>query len=266
MSILIPLFNSGFALAQLTADCPVDACDYKIIGDNDLEPIKDAAGTPEYDFAQGVARMEQQIDDYGYCTAARIGESLFITNFHCARPCETVQFTMGYASDKEESQRLTLKCEKLLYKNPTLDYSLFLVAPLSEAESLTAFPVLAVWSGALQEGQRVSLPSYPAGRMLEIDHSPACVLGSVEVFHTQSGRDTIKHMCDSETGSSGAPLLDFATGAVVGLHWGGIDGEYNMAIPMPLILEDIKANVAPEFLEQLKVHHSGAEAGQNCSR
>jgi hypothetical protein len=244
----------GAVPAAGQSDCGFADCERKILGDNDLEPIANAAGTPEYAFSQGVARLEQQIDAFGICTAARIGETLFMTNYHCARPCEAVQFTMGYEDGLPPEQRRTFKCERLIRKNPFLDYSLFEVARHEgDAEDLAAFPILSLWYGPLAEGQSVILPSHPVGRLMEIDRSAACVLGSVEVFRTPSGRDTIKHMCDSEVGSSGAPLLDRATGYMVGLHWGGRDNEYNMAIPSTLIVDDIRANTEPAVAAELHV-------------
>jgi V8-like Glu-specific endopeptidase len=68
-------------------------------------------------------------------------------------------------------------------------------------------------------------------------------------MHTDSGRDTMKHMCDTEGGSSGAPLIDKERGFAVGLHWGGKPNETNYAISMRMILEDIEANCADTYAQ-----------------
>ena len=78
------------------------------------------------------------------------------------------------------------------------------------------------------------------------------MLLSTTVITTLSGRDTMKHMCDTESGSSGAPVLDRATGHVVGLHWGGVYDEFNYMIAAGMIVDDLAAH-APGAAARLTV-------------
>ena len=241
----------------------------KILGTNNLEAIEAAAGTPVYEYSRAIARVEVSEDAYPFCTATRVGEGVFLTNWHCDRGCDTMQFRLGYEKDRPPSEQRVYKCKALLRTNNVLDYSLYTAELLpdaptlptlaSETESIQTpetevrYPVLALSRIPLTVGLAVAVPQHPTGRFKEVDRSSDCVISDVEVFHTESGRDTIKHMCDTQGGSSGAPVIEQATGYVVALHWGGRDDEFNMAIPMGLIVDDLAQNLAADVLSQVHV-------------
>lgn len=224
----------------------------KILGANNLEPVEAAKPGALYDWSLVVARVEVKNDGYGYCTGARVGANLFLTNYHCDHGCETMQFRMGYEQDVGSADRTVYACKRLLRKNETLDYALFEVTPPPSGAELQ-YPILTLWKGPLTEGTKLVVASHPSGKLKVIDRSDECVLSSTEVFRTESGRDTVKHMCDTEGGSSGAPVIDRERGFGVGIHWGGKDREFNYAVPMYLILEDIQANVTADVYLGLHV-------------
>lgn len=252
----------------------------KILGTNNLEGVEAALGTPDYEYARGVARVEVIEESYPYCTATRVGDGVFLTNWHCDHGCETMQFRMGYEKDQPAEDQRVWKCTALLRKSANLDYSLFKAEPAPDAELVPTlapphappeeesiegpkpvdYPILALSKAPLTVGLVVSVPQHPTGRFKEIDRSADCLISDVTVFHTESGRDTIKHMCDTQGGSSGAPVIERATGNVVALHWGGRDNEFNMAIPMDLILADLEANLAPEAMAEVRVAAPAAKA------
>lgn len=223
----------------------------KIMGANNLEAISHTRETPAYDFAKVVARVEMASDNSGFCTGSRVAEDLFLTNFHCDLGCADMQFTMGYEDGVEQADRMTFKCKELVHKNETLDYSLYVVE-VPEVEA-THYPTLTLYKGPVSDGMPLLVAGHPSARLKEIDRSDECVLSTSEVSRTDSGRDTMKHMCDTEGGSSGSPVLDRERGYAIGLHWGGRTDEANFAISMRMILEDMQANITPEIYGKLTI-------------
>ncbi len=229
----------------------------KIQGKEDnLEPVEKAKDTPQGRFVESVVRVEDISDGlnraYGYCTGAKVGDHLFLTNFHCDRPCLIMQFRAGYKATEPESAQPTYRCSKLLVKNEQLDYALYEAKPSNTEGGGITLPNLCLFRGDLHKDQRVIVASFPGGRPMELDRSQECVLSSVDVYRTDNGRDTIQHMCDTEGGSSGAPLIDYYQGFGVGLHWAGESNAYNMAIPMPLIVRDLEEKLPSEVTAKIQ--------------
>lgn len=250
---------SALSSAAMGADDQPWQHERKILGVKHLEAIEAVAGTPVYDLGAAIARMEK-VDpgtDFGigYCTAFHIGPHLFMTNQHCVLPCDQMNIRLGYEKALSEGQQQIYRCTSVVYSNQALDYALIAADPALQGDAAKeiAFPTLTVYAGPIHDGDAVYAISHASGGYKEIDRSSACALGSVTVFHTDTGRDTIKHRCDTLTGSSGAPLLDRDHGYVVGLHWAGIPDQYNMAIPMSLIIADMQANLTPAVLGQIAV-------------
>lgn len=224
----------------------------KILGENNLRPVEDTAGTEDYARALVVARVERQGDNSPYCTASRVGKNLFLTNFHCDYECDTMQFTMGVEKDKPETDRVTFVCKELVHKFEEYDYALYIAEP-AENSLEHEYPILTLSGAPLAVDQQLLVASHPAGRLKEIDNSDECVISEIEPFLTDSGRTTIKHMCDTEGGSSGSPVLDRKSGHAVALHWGGRTDQFNMAIPMDHVLKNMKENIPADIFSQLTV-------------
>jgi len=252
MSLTFCLGVGGVARAEDWSDRKIQGA-----GDN-LEPAENVNGSQLEQFVAPVVRVEDISDGidraYGYCTGASIGDNLFITNYHCDRPCQIIQFRGRYVGTTPETEQAVFRCSKLLAKNELLDYAVYFAEPTlpSNGSHKGTLPPLCLYRGELHPQQRVIAASHPGGRTMQLDRSEECVLSSVSVYRTDNGRDTIQHMCDTEGGSSGAPLIDYRTGYGLGLHWAGEDNSYNMAIPMPLIAADLQAKLDHSVTQHIR--------------
>jgi len=131
---------TGTAAAE---DLPSWLTERRIIGDNDLEPVEATFGTDIYDKARVVARVET-VDGSGFCSASRIAEDMFLTNFHCweFRNCDSTVFHMGYERDLPLDQHEYYRCVEVLAKDLSLDYAVYRVekvAPLSGSSEVFDF-------------------------------------------------------------------------------------------------------------------------------
>ena len=257
----LPVLLSFFALSSYASAAELQPwqLERKIQGVNHLEFIEAAKDSRAYGYAEGIARLEK-VDpgtDFGigYCTAFHVGPHLFMTNQHCVLPCDQMNIRLGYEKALSDGQQQIYRCTRVIHSNQALDYALIEADPVlwgKEAKEL-AFPTLALYSGPIHDGDLVYATGHASGGFKEIDRSDSCALTSVTVVRTDSGRDTIKHLCDSRGGSSGMPLVDRDHGYAVALHWAGIPDSYNMAIPMSLIITDMQANLPPAVLSQITV-------------
>jgi hypothetical protein len=205
------------------------------------------------------------------CSGILLTDTLLLTNWHCggrsmarpeemwrddadARTCDSLLINMAWddASPAREG-----RCVKVEHPNKSLDYALLRVA--------------AVVGGlqGLSTGRPVTFaPKRPDhGEALRIIHHPDC-LGKRVSFHGGTGRCQVSqteraawdgapkhpksefaHVCDTEDGSSGAPVFN-ERGELVGLHHLGhesIPGDpqktcdkQNKAIHIDAVMADVK--------------------------
>lgn len=201
-----------------------------IIPPNSLEPIENVKGTPFYTASRSIARASLD----GYCTSIRVAEDLFLTNNHCFldTTCERTTFTLAFEAAIPDRDRPVFQCKEVVATHFMLDYSIARVEEVTHLGTLRDFPPAVLSRAEPREGQKMFVSGHPKGRKKEIDRSDQCQV-------VESSFDGFEHTCDTEEGSSGAPLFDKASLHVMGLNWGG-GGTINGAKPISSILEDIK--------------------------
>lgn len=163
--------------------------------------------------ATGVARL-----DTWACSGAAIAADLFLTNWHCISglpdrtpaSLQNLFIDMSWDEDALSRDYQVVSVEAFSKK---LDFAILRVRPLPGSGPLVAAPLAA---GA------------PAAGPVRVVHHPEALpkrlsfrgCGITALEHPSPGAPYVAHTCDTEAGSSGAPLFD-SSGAIVGLHYCG---------------------------------------------
>lgn len=221
-----------------------------IIAPDTLQDIEKVIGTDIYDKSRIAARVED-LAGSGFCSGFRVGENLFMTNYHCweVDQCE-VLFHMGYEKDLPVEQQATFKCVEVLDKLESLDFALYRVEPVGEDLTVhTTWPVATLSKAELVMDMPLLIPGHPSARPKQVDISDQCKLTRAVPYRWYD-RENIQHQCDTMGGNSGSPVLNRENGHVVAIHWGATGGTgSNHAIPMGLILDRLEAEMPDVFAE-----------------
>lgn len=226
-----------------------------IIDPNTLVGVNTVRDTEDYAKTQIVARVEDNYGE-GFCSGFRIGPDLFMTNYHCweAYQCD-LQFHMGYETDRPEAEQGKWKCKEVLIKYEKFDFAIYRVEPIGEIPTGVDFATAELSMQKLEVGLPLLVAGHPSARPKEFDLSDDCHLTLAEPIDWYD-RLNIQHKCDTEGGSSGSPVIDRASGRVIGIHWGATGGSElgNHAIPMFLLLPYVKEQL-PDLYAELTVYN-----------
>jgi V8-like Glu-specific endopeptidase len=239
---VLALILPAFAVAACGAQPRPASQLSQIIDDDDLEPVENAKGTPLYEYARAVGRVDL---DAGGCTGFRVARDLFITNNHCweGSTCAGTTITFGKERDLPPSEQVSLRCKAVLTHNPQLDYALYQIT-VDDHNARDTFPAVTLTHKAAAENQPLFVAGYPFGIAYKrMDRSANCKA----VPSTTGIASWIAYTCDTDSGSSGSSVFDRATGRVVGLHWGHGEGNVNNGTAMGLILDDIEHEVPAAY-------------------
>jgi hypothetical protein len=177
------------------------------------------------------------------CTGVLVANNLALTNYHCISTKE--QLATAAVKVGVETGNLSKVREgtvaRIAAKSEWLDYSLLVLAGFGDTAELAA----PIGLNELAAGDKLILPQHPGGQPKMID-AAKCAVQSNSVIGLKEGSYTdIKHLCDSEGGSSGSPLLRRDNGMLVALHHMAVidpkKNRYeNYGVQICQILEDIK--------------------------
>jgi hypothetical protein len=175
------------------------------------------------------------------CSGVMIAEDLFLTNWHCggpgsvpgAAPGSRVRFPDGgyWSQDVIRDAIVDLSWDgdpisrevepfEVVAKDKALDFALLRVRPLDDRGPIAAAPIRAA---SVTAGETLMIIHHPEGHPKRItEQSCAAVDAAWPGWSAASDDSDFTHVCDTEGGSSGAPILD-AQGRVVGLHHLGFE-------------------------------------------
>jgi len=213
----------------------------KVIGENDFVPVAaDAANLP-LELQDAVSAIGQL--NIG-CTATHIGDGLVLTAGHCvtrsprsrSKGCPQLGVIWGnYGGNKKYSVSKCITVEAREY-NDRVDYAVLRVAnPPSAVVEVDWEP----------QDQNISATILSFPRMRPMEWSPNCATHP----YMDPVRAAVKfsHSCDTEGGSSGAPIFSADTFKMVGIH-GGAGDELNYAMfvsALSQVVEDIRRRPKP---------------------
>lgn len=178
---------------------------------------------------------------------------LFLTNFHCgglkswqdnefwnADVCANTVVDMSWDGDDVSME---YACKEVVKVDPILDAAVLELAPLTSS----SMPAKSI---------KIRIKPGEAGESLKIIHHPQCLSKQISqgcnvgqpMANWKDGRKItdFAHTCDSEGGSSGAPVFD-SSGNLVGLHHlgfeldsGGHCDQLNKAVSSESLLDFLK--------------------------
>jgi hypothetical protein len=213
-----------------------------ITGDDQLTPIGSHMNWVQ-ELGSSVARLRFIGDDRNIysCTAFLIGPNLLLTNQHCiASEEERASALVDFDYDTKISDTLFTRLSELVATNNALDYSIVRLS-----DSIDRAP-LEFDSCAATGDDELLIIQHPGGQPKQVSVDD-CVVGQDKVDGRVQPNTDFEHLCDTQTGSSGAPVLNRESKKVVGLHHLGFDEDtnelFNRAVHIDLIAADLSEDV-----------------------
>lgn len=223
-----------------------------------VEPATPQAITPPGDDSASIVTASPRIKDWGksiarlqfigadgngyFCTAFVVSSTLMLTNNHCINTdAEMQSAVVEFDYDTDGAHVDSRRFAALLVHDETLDYSLL---RLARPSSRTPLPLKDM---AVADKQGLLIIEHPAGKPKRVSIIDCQVRGPEMTGMGQEKTD-FGHFCDTEGGSSGSPIQDAQSGAVLGLHHLGFQTGANIVVnrgvKIGLILKDL-AQKAP---------------------
>lgn len=220
-----------------------------VIGENNLEHVADI--DDRHAKALSSPLLYLSYEDQGLCSANLVADDLLLTNHHCFNRIDC-EFMTIRQFDEKTGAVMHWQCEEVLVKQRYLDFAIARIKSVSGQRAKNRNVAARLAKNSPRQLAQLILPSFPDGFIKKLDRSAECVFKDVEASDALAGKLSVTHTCDTNSGSSGSLLFNANTGAAEALHWGGLAGQHNFAIPMWAILEYLEQSNA-DIYEQLTI-------------
>jgi hypothetical protein len=213
------------------------------IPDTSLRTLGDNVGMLMVGLQEGLSPIS--------CSGVALPPDMFLTNWHCGpvfgvnrskiverfweQPiCDRTVVDLSWDDDQISREFI---CERLLAKSQELDYALLRIRSI---EGMSAIGQVRMRTG--RNASQVFMVHHPMSEKKKISEN--C---PVELPANSGVSEIFFHHCDSETGSSGAPLFD-SDRRLVGIHYSGFEKDpatgqcdkRNKAVWMDEVLADLE--------------------------
>lgn len=174
------------------------------------------------------------------CTGFLLAPQLLLTNQHCiSQEVQVGGASVVFNYERDPPTQEVFGVRRIAVQSRQLDYSL-----LELDRPAAAWSTVKVDLNQLSEGQPLLVIEHP-NRKVKIVSVKDCNVGAVKVVEFPALDKDFYHLCDTEGGASGSPVINRATGRVVGLHHLGISDPLfnrgrNLAVGIGAVLEDIR--------------------------
>ncbi|MGQ0671406.1 MAG: trypsin-like serine peptidase [Hyphomicrobium sp.] len=216
-------------------------------------------------FLVGIGRTDLDTTLSWCCSGIMLTEDIYLTNWHCGGSLEHMSETRIWKNeicsttivdlswDEDQSGR-EYHCVAPLRagRQKELDYMLLRVAPINAEKRRPIGRPLRIAAGTVTLGQDVRVIHHAECKRKQLSFACSVRKEKRKGWRATAGDATMTefvHDCDTESGSSGAPIFD-NSGALVGLHHlghepvggaGGSCDKENKAIHILDILKDVKS-------------------------
>ena len=214
-----------------------------IVGDDDTIEILSATNPKYIEWGRSVARLtfiSDESEKPSTCTGFLISSNVFITNEHCPRSENEKRLSIvEFDYDSEFAPTKIFKIKSEILRNEDLDFAIYV---LNRAVTDRGFLKLKDDDENLANENPLVVIQHPAGLPKRVASFRCQVKISSSAIEPQSD---FGHECDTQGGSSGAPVQNSA-GMVIGLHHFGFGDTanpaqcINQAVKMGAILKFIK--------------------------
>ena len=185
-----------------------------VVGKNQMEKFSNM-GEPIRKWGAAVARIRFMSGGrQKLCTGFLVSPELLLTNEHClSTPGEFRSALFEFGLDSPSSQVWRYQGDRIVTSNAALDYSLIRL----RGRPGDRFGYLTLARALPAPGARLVTIHHPRGQLKHVSRID-CSVSRVPVSGNGKALTDLLHICDTQPGSSGAPLIDPVLKQVVALH------------------------------------------------